>query len=406
MNNQPESHDPMMRELVAQARKSQLTRRALLGGAGAAAAALALAACSPSGSAKSSGPKAATDTSATDKKLDFSNWSGYMDTDDKGAYPTLEAFGKRTGIKVNYQVAIDDNNTFYGKVKDQLALGKDIGADAVCLTDWMVARWIRLGYTQEFNLSNIPNAKNLNPQLVNVDFDPGRKHSLPWQGGFAGICWNKEAIPGGLKSIDDLWKPELKGRVTVLSEMRDTVGLLLLQAGIDPASQWKETDFDNAIEVLRKQLSSGQIRNIKGNSYLEDLKSGDALAAICWSGDITSLNGEAGNKWEFALPEAGTMIWNDNYLVPIGSSHKTNAEALINYYYDPEVAAQLAAYVQYITPVQGAREVAEKTDPELASNPLIFPSQETLKNAHVFRSLTTAEEQKYQAAFSALALGQ
>lgn len=393
----------MIRNLIAQARQAQLNRRTLLAGAGAGASALALAACSTGGGQAK--PTPAADTSADDKTLNWANWAAYIDEDDAGDYPTLVAFEEETGIKVNYEVAVDDNNTYYGKVKDQLALGQDIGADTVCLTDWMVARWIRFGYTQALDHGNIPNLKNLTPSLKDVDFDPGREMSIPWQGGFAGICWNKEAIPGGLTSVSDLWNPELKGRVGVLSEMRDTMGLLMLENGVDISGEWGDEEYNEALEQLRKQVEDGQVRNIKGNSYLEDLKSEDTLAAICWSGDITVINAEAGDKWEFLIPAGGGTLWNDNFLVPIGSPRKTNAETLINYYYEPEVAAEVAAWVNFITPVVGAKEAATAIDPELAENQLIFPNEETLSNAFVFRSLSGAEEQKYQADFQSILLG-
>ncbi|MEV1130854.1 spermidine/putrescine ABC transporter substrate-binding protein [Agromyces sp. NPDC049794] len=393
----------MIRNLIAQARQAQLNRRTLLAGAGAGASALALAACSTGGGQAK--PDAAADKSADDKTLNWANWAAYIDEDDAGDYPTLVAFGEETGIKVNYEVAVDDNNTYYGKVKDQLALGQDIGADTVCLTDWMVARWIRFGYTQALDHGNIPNLKNLTPSLKDVDFDPGREMSVPWQGGFAGICWNKEAIPGGLSSVSDLWNPEFKGRVGVLSEMRDTMGLLMLENGVDISGDWGDEEYNEALEQLRKQVEDGQVRNIKGNSYLEDLKSEDTLAAICWSGDITVINAEAGDKWEFLIPAGGGTLWNDNFLVPIGSPRKTNAETLINYYYEPEVAAEVAAWVNFITPVVGAQEAAMAIDPELAENQLIFPNEETLSNAFVFRSLSGAEEQKYQADFQSILLG-
>lgn len=393
----------MIRALIAQARNAQLNRRALLAGAGAGATALALAACSTGGTQGK--PTPAADASADDKTLNWANWAAYIDEDDSGAYPTLERFTEETGITVNYEVAVDDNNTYYGKVKDQLALGQDIGADTAVLTDWMIARWIRFGYAQKLNHDNIPNLANLNPSLLEPDFDKGRQYSLPWQGGFAGICWNTEAIPGGLESVEDLWSADLKGRVGVLSEMRDTMGLIMLQNGVDIAGDWSDDDFTAGIDVLRKQVADGQVRNIKGNSYLEDLKSEDTLAAICWSGDITVINAEAGDKWQFAIPTAGGTLWNDNFLVPIGSPRKSNAEALMNYYYEPEVAAEVAAWVNYITPVVGAKEAAAAIDPELAENQLIFPDEETLSNAHIFRSLDGAEEQKYQAEFQSILLG-
>ncbi|MFE4952099.1 PotD/PotF family extracellular solute-binding protein [Leifsonia sp. NPDC056665] len=403
MKSRPLPNDPMIRQLVQSARASQLTRRGLLAGATAGAAALALAACSTGGA--SGKPTPAKDQSSTDKTLTWANWQAYLDQDANGKYPTLEAFQKQTGMSVKYDVAVDDNNTYYAKVKDQLALGKDIGADTVCLTDWMIARWIRLGYVQSFDASAIPNKKNLTPNLVNVDFDPGRTKSLPWQSGFAGICWNKSKLPNGLKSIDDLWKPDLKGKVGVLSEMRDTMGLLLLQQGVDISKHFSDDDYNKAIDTLTKEVNDGQIRNIKGNSYLNDLKSGDTLAAICWSGDITQLNAEAGDNWQFAIPEAGGTLWSDNFVIPIGSPRKANAQKLIDYYYEPEVAAEVAAWVNYITPVQGAKEAAVKIDPTLAENQLIFPDSDTLSKVKIFRTLTPAEEQKYQTAFQKVILG-
>ncbi|TFD76453.1 ABC transporter substrate-binding protein [Cryobacterium fucosi] len=402
MKPRPLPADPMIQQLIRQAQRAQLGRRTLLTGAGAGAAALALAACSTGGAAK---PKAAADKSAAEKSIRWDNWALYIDVDDAGNYPTLDAFTKETGIKVKYTEAVDDNNTYYGKVKDQLALGKDVGADAVCLTDWMVGRLIRFGYTQELDHANIPNLANLQPSLKDVGFDKGRKMSVPWQGGFAGVCWNKEKLPNGLASVEDLWDPQLKGRVGVLSEMRDTMGLIMQDAGVDISGDWGDDEFNAAIDVLKKQVSDGQVRNIKGNSYKEDLINEDTLAAIVWSGDIVQLNAENGDKWDFVVPEKGGTLWNDNFVVPIGSTHKKNVEELINYYYDPAVAAEVAAYVNYITPVAGAREAAMAIDPELANNRLIFPDDATLAKAHVFRTLTGAEEQKYDAAFQSILLG-
>jgi spermidine/putrescine transport system substrate-binding protein len=396
--------DPLIRSLVVQARRAQLSRRGMLAGTTAAVTALALAACAPTGATKL---KAGTDVSSTDKKLIWANWPLYMDTTDgTGAHPTLDAFTKKTGIKVDYREDVDDNNSYYAKVKDQLALGKDIGADTVCLTDWMVSRWIRFGYTQTLDHSKIPNIKNLNPDLLNIDYDKGRKQSLPWQGGFAGICWNKEEFPNGFTSVSEMFKePKLKGRIEVLSEMRDTIGLIMLEDGVDISGNFTDAQFQNALAVLKKNIDGGVIRSVKGNSYTEDLVSGDALAAICWSGDITATNGSNGDKWTFAIPDAGGTLWNDNFLIPIGATHKANAEAVMNWYYDPEIAAQVAAYVNYITPVVGAKEAAVAIDPALAENNLIFPDEATLKKAHVFHTLTPAQEQSYGSAFQSVLLG-
>jgi spermidine/putrescine transport system substrate-binding protein len=335
----------------------------------------------------------------------WANWAAYLDEDDAGKHPTLEKFIADTGISVDYRVDVDDNNSYFAKVKDQLAAGRDIGADTVCLTEWMVSRLVRLGYVQELDHAKMPNTKNLLSTLQDPDFDPGRKHSMPWQGGYAGIAWNTEKV-GELKSVDDLWKAELKGKVGVLSEMRDTIGLIMLQQGVDIAGKWGSDEFKNALDVFKKEVSDGQIRNVKGNSYLDDLQNEDTLAAICWSGDITTLNGEVGSeKFKFIIPEAGGTIWNDTFVVPMGSARKTNAEKLINYYYEPEVAAEVAAWVNYVTPVEGAAAAAEKIDPELAKNQLIFPDAATLKTVHSFRTLTPEEEQAFGTEFQSVLLG-
>ncbi|NQX03939.1 spermidine/putrescine ABC transporter substrate-binding protein [Rathayibacter sp. VKM Ac-2856] len=404
----PLPRDPVLREAIAVARshererRAMLSRRAVLGGLGLGVGALALAGCAPVSRAA---PTAAVDESATDPRLVWDNWPAYLDEDDAGGYPTLMAFEEQSGISVTYNVAVDDNNSYYGKVKDQLALGQYIGADTVCLTEWMVSRLARRGYIQELDHANIPNIANLTPSLANPDFDPGRHLSLPFQAGFAGICWNKEKLPNGLASVDDLWDPALRGRVGVLSEMRDTIGLIMLAQGTDIAGSWGDDEYMNAIDVFRKQVDDGQIRNIKGNAYLNDLQNEDTLAAICWSGDITLINAEAGDKWEFALPDSGGTLWNDTFVVPMGSQRKANAEALMNYYYEPEVAAELAAWVNYITPVDGAKDAMESIDPELAENQLIFPDEDTLAQSHIFRTLTADEEKDYQAEFQKVLLG-
>ena len=396
--------DPIIRQLIVQAQRAQFSRRHVLQGAGVGAAALALAACAPGGSGA---PEPADDISDTDKTLTWSNWPAYIDEDDDGNYPTLDAFQESTGISVEYKIDIDDNNTYYGTIKDQLALGQPTGADTFCLTEWMVARLIRFGYVQDLDAANIPNKKNLAPALLNPDFDPGRAKSLPWQNGFAGLAWNTDELPKGLLSVDDLWKPELKGKVTVLSEMRDTMGLLMLSQGVDVASaDWGMDEFAAAIELLEKNVTSGQIFGIKGNEYMQDFVSGDAIAALAWSGDITVLNAEAGyEKWKFALPDAGGMLWGDTFVVPMGSPRKKNAETLMNYYYEPEVAAEVAAWVNYITPVVGAQEVAAELYPEVAENQLIFPNAETLSNAHIFRTLDSADDQAFNSEFQRVKLG-
>ena len=389
-------------ERVQQLVRSQLSRRTVLRGAGGAGVAAALAACGTGDTGDSAKPEPTVkDKSATDKVVRWANWPAYLDYDEESkSYPTLEKFESETGIKATYAEDIDDNDSYYGKIQGQLRNGDDIGKDIVVFTDWMAGRLIRQGYVQELDKSNIPNAANLNPKLQDVGFDPGRKYSLTWQSGYAGIGYRKDKVGRELKTLDDLWAPDLKGKIVVLSEMRDTVGLIMMSQGVDISSDFTEDDFNAALDVLQKQIDSGQIRQVKGNSYLEDLRSGNAIAAIAWSGDILLAQFEEEDpNYTFQLPESGGTLWSDNLQVPIGSPHKTNAEKLFNFYYDPAIAAEVAAWVNYICPVDGAKEEMEKIDPSLVDSPLIFPTEDDLAAVQVFRSLTPDEETTYSEAF-------
>lgn len=387
--------DPQIRALVEAMSQRSMSRRGVLGAAGVLGLGGLLAACGTGGkSAGSSAPAVSVeDISATDPTVNWANWTLYLDYDEKSkTYPTLDQFKDKTGISVKYVEDIDGNDTYYGKVQGQLKAGQDIGQDLITLTDWMAGRVIRQGYTQELDHANIPNLANLLPDLKDVDFDPGRKNSVTWQTGYAGIAWNKKKFPKGLKNVSDLWDPALKGRVTVLDEMRDTMGLLMLDRGVDITGQWGENEFGTALDDLRKNIGNGQIRQVKGNSYKSDFISGDAIAGIVWSGDIVQMNFENDDQWEFTIPEAGGTLWSDNLMVPIASPRKANAEKLMNFYYEPKVAAEVAAYVNFICPVLGAKEEMEKIDPSLVDNPLIFPTEEDLRQAHVFRALDAEEE--------------
>ncbi len=393
MQRESMSLSPETRALI----RAQLSRRSLFVGAGAVVGASALAAC---GTGSSTSSKAIVDVSDTEKIVRWANWPLYLDFDSKTKkYPSLEAFQKKSGLTATYTEDIDDNNSFYGKVQGQLSIGADIGYDVVTLTDWMASRWIEQGYAQAFDEANVPNKSNIRSILANVGFDQGRKYSLTWQSGFAGFGWNTQKLPKGVRSIEDLFAPANKGRIVVLSEFRDTIGIIMQYQGVDPSSNFTEDQFMNAIDFLKGKIADGFIRQVKGNSYSESLVNGDAVAVIGWSGDMFILKSENNGKFDFAIPESGGMLWSDNMLIPSTSTHKKNAEALINYYYEPAVAAEVAAYVNYICPVEAAQPELEKIDPELAKSPFIFPDAATLAKVKVFRSLSADETTKFQAAF-------
>lgn len=413
----------------ALAGRAAFSRRAVLRGAGLASTAAFLAACGIKGTDSSGGSSAAapassagggssagssaagsaaasagtvTDLSDTDKTVSWSSWPEYLDVDSKDPndHPSIDQFEKQTGIKVTYTEDVNDNDQYFAKIQPLLAAGKTIAADVFVVTDWMVGKLIELGYLEDLDYANIPNKKNLNPALENVSFDPGRKKSITWQSGFAGIAYNPK-VTDPINSIDQLLTdPKLKGKVTLLTEMRDTVGVTMLDMGID-CTKFTDAEFDSAIAKLQKAVDAGQIRQFTGNDYAQGLVSGDIAACVAWTGDVVQL--QADNSFlKYVLPEKGFTLWSDNFVIPKGCRHKKNAEELINFYYDPKIAAEVADYVNYISPVEGTKEILVKSDAAVANNPLIFPDAEVMKRAHVFMNLDPDQQKRYSAAFAKL----
>ncbi len=404
-------NDPTFQQLLALSggARAGVSRRGFLKGVGAGGAAVAgagiLSACGTPATGPAAGASDDTvDVSDTDKVINFSNWPLYIDVDDDdpNLRPTLAAFTTETGIDVDYVEDINDNATFYAKIAPQLERGQSTGRDLFAVTDWLAARMISQGFVQKFDLDSMPNfPANLQPALASPSWDPSRESSAPWQSGLTGVAYNGK-VTDPVNSITELFtRPDLKGKVTCLFEMRDTMGLILLDQGKDPANFTPE-DFDAALAVLQDAVDSGQIRQFTGNEYAAGLTKGDIAACIAWSGDVIQVQLD-NDKVDFVAPEAGLMLWSDNMQVPIKATHKKNAEALINYYYDPAVAAELAAWVNYICPVVGAQEAMQEIDPDLAENQLIFPDEATLAKTSVFMSLDPEQEAAYQESFDSVA---
>lgn len=381
--------------------RRQLLERAALGGAALSVPGI-LAACGGSGgiegTATTTGGSATVSKTLADK-LTISNWTLYIDIDEKTKkYPTLEQFTKDTGVEVDYIEDVNDNDEWFGKNQAALAKGQPIGRDITVLTDWMAARMVRLGYTEKLDASAIPNKSNLVGALASPGWDPNREHSLPWQSGLTGIGYDPEKA-GEISSISQLLEdPKLKGKVTFLTEMPDTIGLVILDGGGDPSKVVK-ADFDKAIKRLQQAVDSGQIRQFTGNDYSGPLAKGDIWAAVAWSGDMVQLTADNPNL-KFAIPDAGGMIWTDNMLIPKGGDVFT-ASTFMNYVYDPKVAAQIEAYVNYICPVDGAQEAIKAIDPSLAANTLIFPDAATLAKVKIFDA-EAADDKGYKEQFQAV----
>jgi spermidine/putrescine transport system substrate-binding protein len=392
----------MTRKTVA--RPGAVDRRAFLRGVGAAGVALSLpellAACGTKGSKQSAKSCVSKDISATDKSLNFSNWPEYIDVKDHGKrMPTLEDFQQQTGIKVAYNADINDNNEFFAKVQNQLGDCQPIGRDIIVMTDWMAAKMIELGWIQKLDHDKIPNVDaHLIASLKSPGWDAKRDYSVPWQSGLTGIAYNSK-YTGEVKSMKELiTRSDLKGKVSMLTEMPDTMGFMLKIVGADP-TDFDDDDWAKAIEELEKAVAAGQFRRFTGNDYVDDLNAGNIVACEAWSGDVIAMQFDNPHiKW--VAPEEGMPIWADNMMVPNKADHKANAEALMNYYYDPQVAATLSAWVNYICPVDGAKDAMEKVDPSLVDNDLIFPSSDVLEQTFIFKRLDETTRRKYATEFT------
>ncbi|MFF9176735.1 PotD/PotF family extracellular solute-binding protein [Streptomyces sp. NPDC014793] len=372
------------------------SRRSLLRALTGAAALGTLAGCGVPAAYVEPGDRSVTDESAADRRLTWANWPLYIDTDDDDTSrrPTLDAFEKHTGISVGYTEEINDNDEFFGKISPALMNHQRTGRDLIVVSDWMCARFVRLGWVQRMDRSRQPNvAEHLDPLLRSPAFDPGRGSTVPWQSGITGIAYDRRRLGREIRGVADLWASDLKGRVTLLSGLDEAFALLMQGDGVD-ITRWTTDDFHRVCDRVEREVHRGQIRRFTGNDYTKDLVSGDVLACQAYSGDVIQLQADNPDI-RFVVPESGAELWSDSLMIPDRARHKSNAERLIDYYYQPEVAARLAAWVNYVCPVPAAREVLaasrDKDTAALAGNPLIFPDSAMRGRLAVARDITSTE---------------
>jgi spermidine/putrescine transport system substrate-binding protein len=358
------------------AHRPRLGARRWLGVAGAVAVlggSVGLSACSDLGAGGLDGPiETAKAAGKPSGDLTISQWPAYID---KKTVPEFEA---KTGINVDYIEDVNDNNEIFSKLAPTLQQRDASGRSMIVVTDWMAKKMYDLGYLQNFDKNEIPEVnKNLIPSLRHPSFDPQRQYSAPWQSGMTGLVVNTKEAPD-VKSINDIFNPKYAGKVTVLSEMRDSVPLVMKGEGIDPEKATAQ-DWHDAIQKLRDAVQSGQIVSITGNSYINDMARGDVVVAIGWSGDAVQLQADNPDI-QFVMPKEGCILWSDNMVIPVGAPNPAAAYAFMNYVYDPRNQAQIEAYDNYTTPVKGVQPIFEKTDPALAKNQLIFPTTQYQRN--------------------------
>lgn len=290
--------------------------------------------------------------------LVFSNWPLYIDE------KVIPGWEKANDAKMRYLEDYNDNEEFYAKVRQELEQGQGIGRDLVAPTDWMAGRWIDQGYAIPIDKKNVPNGKNLLASLQNPPFDKNRDFTLPWQSGITGIGYDPNKTGRKLNSINDLFDPAFKGRVSMFSEWRDSAGLVMLGQGVD-SSKATKAQCSAAIDKINEENEKGQIRRFTGNDYTKDLAAGNLWACVAWSGDLVQLKADNPNL-EFLVPDDGGMSWSDNMLIPQGAKTPYGAETFMNYVYDPVAAGVIAEYVNYFCPVDGVQELVAKKNPELA----------------------------------------
>jgi spermidine/putrescine transport system substrate-binding protein len=383
--------------------KERLSRRRFIGRAGSSGVALSglaavLAACGGvQGEAEKSSKAKPAAASVNHPKTTignwtFANWPLYIDK------KVLKQFDKQFGGHVKYTEEINDNFEFYGKVRQQLQNKQPIGRDIVTLTDYMAARWVRDNYVEPIDKKNVPNITNLVDNLKTINYDPKREYTLPWQSGATSIGYNIKKTGRELKSIKDLFDPKFKGKVTMLSEPYDSASAVLLGDGVD-ASKATIDQLLGAIEKIDKANKAGQFRKFTGNDYTQPLAKGDIWVALAYSGDLVQLQSDNPDL-RFSYAEEGCPLFTDNMMMPAKVEHPYAAETMMNYVYDPEVAATIAAYVNYISPVKGVKEVLLKKDPKIANNPLIFPPEDIAKRLYPYPALSPKDEQTMQEAMA------
>lgn len=311
-------------------------------------------------------------SAAKGSELTIADWPLFIDP------KTIGDFQDDTGINTTYNEEINDTNEFFGKIQPQLRNGDSGGRDVINLPDWMSKKMYDLGYIQNLDKSKLQTVdENMIESLKSPAFDPERAYSVPWQSGMTGIVVREDLAPD-IKSVNDMFDPKYKGKVTMLSELRDTVPLVMTADGVDPDEATTE-DWMAAIEKLQENVDSGQIRRFTGNDFVQDLVKGDVVAALGWSGDTVQAQADSPNI-QYVQPTEGCSIWSDNLMIPVGAKNPEAAYEYMNYVYDPENQAQIAKWVNYVSPVKGVKEILQKEDPKIANNELIFPSEEFTAN--------------------------
>jgi spermidine/putrescine transport system substrate-binding protein len=388
--------------LAAQFAIARTSRRRFLSGSAAAAAALALggvtlAACGSKNSpaTSSSSATAAPDDGAPAKgNLRISNWPLYM------ADGFVAAFQTASGLTVDYKEDFNDNEEWFAKNKEPLSRKQDIGADLVVPTQFMALRLKGLNWLNEISDTRVPNKKNLRPDLLNNPSDPGRKFTAPYMSGMTGLAYNKAATGRDITKIEDLWDPKFKGKISLLSDMQDGLGMVMLSQGASIESPTID-GVQKAADLVKEQKDKGQIRRFTGNDYADDLAAGNVVIAQAYSGDVVQLQADNPDL-HFVVPDGGGTWFVDTQVIPYTTQNQHAAEAWINYVYDKPNYAKLIAFTKYVPVLADMTDELNKIDPALSSNKLINPPEEYTSKLKTWAALTDEQTQEFNTAYASV----
>ena len=399
---------PTLEELLAMHPRGLRTysRRDMLRHLSVGAGALTLAACGISGTeTRTTGEDPEADeltTTEQNGQLNFANWPAYIDKA-KGESPTLQQFEKATSIKVNYKEVINDNLSFFGTIREPLANGQPTEWDLIVVTDWLIGKMARLGYLETLDHSLLGNFDaNAGEIYKDPSYDPGNTHSVPWQSGITGIAYNPEITGRDISSVEDLFDPAFKGKVGMMTEMRDTMNLVILGNGVNPENATIE-DARAAQQKLLEQRDQGIVRQYYGNDYVQPLANGDLALTMAWSGDVLGKTLGANSKIKFVVPDEGGILWVDNMAIPQDATNPIDAHQMMDFVYQPDIAAQMTAWINYISPVPAAQPILQKAKDsytkQVANSPLVFPTPDMESRLHHYKNLTEEEEAEWQGLF-------
>ncbi|GLU47503.1 ABC transporter substrate-binding protein [Nocardiopsis ansamitocini] len=407
MRNTPRPSPALLRGLT----QARYSRRATLKLTGLSAAALALAGCGVQGQQQQ--PQDSTDFWAdkqSNGKLRFANWPLYMDSD----RTQLTRFTEATGVTVDYEESVQDNPSWFGQIQPILANGGDIGADLMVMTNGLeLAKLIALGYLAPLDPAQLPNFAEYAGEIYKkTAYDPGNTFTVPYASGMTGIAYDPERTGRTLTSIADLWDPAFEGRVGMMADPQEIANFGLLYNGIDPADSTPD-DWRTAAESLKQQRDDKIVRAYYSQDYIQPLTNGDVWATMAWSGDIYQQNAAEGTNLEFFIPEEGATLWTDNMMIPSTAKNPVDALMMMDFLYDPEVAASLAEYITFVPPVPDAQNVLrdkagtldgdeQAALEELAASPLVFPTDADYAKLHNYVSLPAGEEEEFTSIFLAI----